>query len=143
MGSRFLGVHQGRPYILPLKGIRVGGLEVDVEVEELFAQALPCVEVVVEGQAGELAEEVDGVLFAVLWVVEDGVGVGEDALGGDGLVAGETGVVVAPQGALVVVDVSDSPIGDVADALAVGSVAVEREALGLFEGVVSKNPIGR
>ena len=48
-----------------------------------------------------------------------GVGVGEDLLGGDGVV----GVVFA--------EASQAPLRDVADALAVLCVAVEREALGI------------
>ena len=48
-----------------LQRVRVGGVEVDVEVLELLANTLPGVEVVVDGQAGELAEQVNGVLLNV------------------------------------------------------------------------------
>ena len=44
---------------------RAGGVEVDVEGQDLLARTLPDVEVVVEGQAGNFAEQVNGVLINV------------------------------------------------------------------------------
>ena len=44
---------------------RVGGVEVDVEGQELLARTPPDVEVVVAGQAGDFAEQVNGVLINV------------------------------------------------------------------------------
>ena len=78
----------------------------------------------VEGQAGELAEQVDAVVVAVHRVVEHGVGVGEDVLGADavGIALVKAGAPLLP---VVVVDLAQAPLGDVADPLAVGGVAVE------------------
>ena len=109
--------------------VRVGRLEAEVEVEQIPAHFGPGIEVVVEGQAGELAEEVDAVVVAVHRVVEDGVGVGEDVLGGDAVGIAVVKSPCAPLLAVVVVDLAQAPLGDVADPLAVGGVAVEGEAL--------------
>ena len=91
---------------------------------------MPSIKLAVEGQAGELAEQVDAVVVAVHRVVEHGVGVGEDVLGADavGIPLVKTGAPLLP---VVVVDLAQAPLGDVADPLAVGGVAVEGEALGV------------
>ena len=62
-------------------------LKVDVQIQQPLAHFDPGGEVLVEGQAGEFAQQVDGVFVAVGRVVEHGVGVGENVLGGDGIVA--------------------------------------------------------
>ena len=72
-----------------------------------------------EVDPGKLTAEVDLEPLAVGWVVEHGVGVGEDVLGGD--------VVVA----VMLAELVQAPLGDVADPLAVGGVAVEGEAVGV------------
>ena len=71
----------------PLQGIRLGRLEADVQFQQLPAHPHPCGEVPVHGQPGELPQQVKGVLLPVGGVVEHGVGVGEDVLGGDAIVA--------------------------------------------------------
>ena len=69
-----------------LQGPGFGGLEAEVQVQQFPAHSRPVSEVAVQRQARKLTEQVYGVLFAVLRVVEHGVGVGEDVLGGDGFV---------------------------------------------------------
>ena len=77
-----------------------------MQVEEFLAHARPCVEIVVQGQPGELAQEVDRIVMAVGGVMQYGVGVGEDLLGGDGVI----GVVFA--------EALQTPLRDVADVIA-------------------------
>ena len=67
---------------------RVGGdgFVVQVQGHELLAPGRPLPEVVVEGDAREVAFEVELVFFAVGGMVQDGVDVVEDVLFGEGLV---------------------------------------------------------
>ena len=110
--------------VVPLQRIRLGGLEPDVQVQQLLAHFGPVVEVPVQGQAGELPQQVHPVVVAIDRVVQDGVGLGEDILGGDALGPGQFLKGVAPFLAVVVVELPDTPVGDVADPLPVGGVAV-------------------
>ena len=91
-------------------------------------RACPCsahqAKVVLEVDPGELAAQVDLVALAVGRVVEHGVDVGEDVLGPDFISI--NGVV-----AVVLAELPQPPLGDVADPLAVRRVAVEGEALGI------------
>ena len=91
----------------------------------------------VQGQAGELPQQVHGVIVAVHGVVEHGVGVGENLLGGDAVLSGQGLEVVAPLLPVVPVDAVDAPLGDVAHPLPVLRVAVEGEALGVAGEVQS------
>ena len=64
------------------------------------------------------------VVVAVDGVMEDGIGVGEDMLCGDA-VWELLREVFAPRLAVVVVDLPQAPVGDVANTLSVLRVAVE------------------
>ena len=82
--------------VLPLQRVRLGGLEPDVQVQQLLSHLGPVVEVGVQGQAGELPQQVHGVFAAVGGIVEYGVGVGENLIGGDAVFSGPRLEVVAP-----------------------------------------------
>ena len=60
--------------------------------------------------------------------MEDGVGVGEDVLGGDAIGAGQFREGVAPFLTVVVVELPEAPVGYVANPLPLCGVAVEGEA---------------
>ena len=117
---------------MALQRIGLGGLEPDVQVQQLLAHLGPVVEVRVQGQAGELPQQVHGVFVPVGGIVEHGVGVGENLLGGDAVLPGQGLKFLAPLLPVVVVDAVDAPLGNVADPFAVRRVAVEGQALGLF-----------
>ena len=95
------------------------------------------------GRAGELAQQVHRVFVAVGRVVEHGVGVGENLLGGDSILSGQHLEVVAPLLPVVPVDAVDAPPRDVAHPLPVLRVSVEGEALGFFQRVVPEHFISR
>ena len=95
--------------VVALQRVRLGGLEPDVQVQQLLAHLGPVVKVRVQGQAGKLPQQVDGVFVAVGGVVEHGVGVGENLLGGDAVLSGQGLELVAPLLPVVPVDVLDAP----------------------------------
>ena len=101
-----------------LERIRLHRFKTDVQFKQLLAQLGPFGEIIMERQAGGLARQVDGVLLAVDGVMQDRVGVGEYLLRRDGLII------------VVVTELPQAPLGDVADPRPVLPVAVEREALG-------------
>ena len=94
-----------------------------VQVQQLPALANPPREVLLEIDSGKLPPQVNLVPLPVGRVVEHGVDVGEDVLGPDFI---SINVVVA----VVLAELPQAPLGDVADPLAVRRVAVEGEALG-------------
>ena len=95
-----------------------------------------------ERQAREPLFEVNLVHLAVFRIVQRRVGVCEDVIGGDAALAGKPIVVIAPFGSVVVVDLLDPPLGDVADPLAVGSVSIEGETLGVAGEVEVSQLVG-
>ena len=113
----------------PFQGVGFGILKADVQVQQFLAHFPPEGEVGVEGEAGELAQQVHAVFLAVGRVVEDGVGVGEDVLGGDAVGPGQFVEMVAPLPPVVAVELPETPVGYIADPLPLGSVAVEGETI--------------
>ena len=111
--------------VVALQRIRLGGLEPDVQVQQLLAHLAPVVEVPVQGQAGKLPQQVHGVLLTVHRIVEHGVGVGENLLGGDAVLSGQGLEVIAPLLPVVPVDPVDAPPSDVAHPLPVPGVSVD------------------
>ena len=65
--------------------------------------------------------------------MEHGVGVGEDLLRGDAVLPGQGLEVVSPLPPVVVVDLVDAPLGDVADPLPGIRVTVEGKTLHIHE----------
>ena len=117
------------------EGVGRGGLEVEVEGHQLLAPRGPLGEVLVEGEAGEFALEVEFVLFAVGRVVEHAVGVVEDGVARGGANGGiEGGMEVRRRSrerlAIVRGELGHGPSGDVIVARAV-VVPITREALGI------------
>ena len=88
------------------------------------------------GRRGNSRSRSIGVFVAVGGIVQHGVGVGENLLGGDAILSGQCLEVVAPLLPVVPVDLVDAPPGDVAHPLPVLRVAVEGEALGGFQQVI-------
>lgn len=74
------GARVFRVFVVALQRVRFDGFVVEVELHELLAPAGPLPEVVVEGDAGEFALEVELVFGAVGGVVQHGVDVVEDVL---------------------------------------------------------------
>ena len=112
-----------RRLLYALQRIGLCGLEAEVKVEQLAPHPRPDVELVVQRQTGEFAQQVLGVVVEVHRVVQHGVGVGEYILGADA-VRVYLVEVLAPLLTVVVVDTPDAPVGDVADALTLRGVAV-------------------
>ena len=103
-------------------------LEPDMQIQKFAPHIPPHVEVVVQRQTRELAQQVVLVVIPIHRVVEDGVGVGEDVLRRDALSPDDLLEMPAELLPVVVVDALQAPLGDVGYALAVLGVAVEGEA---------------
>ena len=113
-----------------------------MQVKQLLPHVPPQAEVVVEGQAGKLPQQVHPVVVAVHRVVHHGVGVGEDVLGGDAIGPSQFIESLAPFLPVVVVELPDAPLGDVADPLPVVGVAVEGQALIVSYGMQVNQFVG-
>ena len=129
-----------RRLLYALQRIGLCGLEAEVKVEQLAPHPRPDVELVVQRQTRKLAQQVRGVVVQVDGVVQHGVGVGEYILGADA-VRVDLVEVLAPLLTVVVVDTPDAPVGDVADALTLGRVAVEGQALRVACEVIINQPV--
>ena len=99
------------PFLVePLQRPRLSRLEPEVQVQQLAPLLRPPGEIVLEVHSREVPPQVNLVLLAVGRVVEHGVDVGEDVLGRDGVVA------------VVLAELPQPPLGDVAHPLAVRRV---------------------
>ena len=100
-----------------------------MQFQQLAAHPRPRLEIPVKGQTGELPQQVNGVLLAVHRVVEGGVGIGEDVLGGDAAVA------------VMLAELPQPPLGDVADLFSFFRVTEERETVSVSGKVIIRETV--